>query len=345
MQFLPIFPYSKKQPGLNRNIKIFFNYFLGPLLLVWLSYSIYQQITKQPHRGEALEQIRGSFTGPQSWKIVVVMLLMFVNWGLEAWKWKLSVQPVQHLSYGRAFRSVLAGLSLSINTPNRVGEYLGRMLYIEEGKRLRVISLAVVGGMSQLIITMLAGSFGLWYVKLHLSDATTPGNGLSLFWLTALFYGVLVATSVLLVFFFRLSWLAKVMEKIPGISKHAYFFRDIEDLGHKVLLKLLFLSLLRYLVFVIQYILLYQVFGVALDFSMAFWLVSVMFLVLAIVPTIAIAELGVRGKASTALVGMFSTNTVGISITTLSIWLINLAMPALVGGLLILGLKIFKNRS
>jgi hypothetical protein len=315
------------------------------LLLIWLSYSIYQQITQQPDRATAWQQIRGSLTGPESWKLAVVIVLMLLNWGLEAWKWKLSVQPVQHLSYRRAFRSVLAGLSLAINTPNRIGEYVGRMFYIEEGKRLRVISLAVVSSMSQLIITLLAGLFGLWYVKMHLSDATTPGSGLSLFWLNVLLYGVVAALVIMLLLFFRLSWLAKMIEKIPGISKYAYLFNAVEAFGHKVLLKLLFLSLLRYLVFVVQYILLYQVFDVELDIVLAFWLISVMFLVLAIVPTIAIAELGVRGKASTVLVGMFSTNTTGIGMTTLGIWLINLAIPALAGGLLILGLKIFKNRS
>jgi len=33
---------------LNRNSKIFINYFLGPLLFVWLSWSIYRQVQRQP---------------------------------------------------------------------------------------------------------------------------------------------------------------------------------------------------------------------------------------------------------------------------------------------------------
>jgi len=67
--------------------------------------------------------------------------------------------------------------------------------------------------------------------------------------------------------------------------------------------------------------------------------------VLAIIPTFAIAELGVRGKVSLKLIELFSTNSLGISIATATIWIINLVLPAIAGSLLILSIKIFKNRN
>jgi hypothetical protein len=69
-----------------------------------------------------------------------------------------------------------------------------------------------------------------------------------------------------------------------------------------------------------------------------------MFLILAIVPTIALAELGVRGKISIFLFGAFSTNTLGIVLTASTIWLINLILPALAGSLFVLGIKFFRNK-
>ena len=63
---------------------------------------------------------------------------------------------------------------------------------------------------------------------------------------------------------------------------------------------------------------------------------------MAIVPTVALAELGVRGQVSIALFGLFSTNTIGIIAAVSGIWLINLIIPALAGSLLILGIKIFR---
>ena len=52
------------------------------------------------------------------------------------------------------------------------------------------------------------------------------------------------------------------------------------------------------------------------------------FLVLAIVPSFAIADLGIRGKFSTELLSLYSTNTLGIIGTTFGIWFINLFIPA-----------------
>jgi hypothetical protein len=69
-----------------------------------------------------------------------------------------------------------------------------------------------------------------------------------------------------------------------------------------------------------------------------------MFFALAIVPTIALAELGVRGKISIYLFGAFSTNTLGIVLTATAIWLINLVVPALAGSLFLLGIKFFRKK-
>jgi hypothetical protein len=66
-----------------------------------------------------------------------------------------------------------------------------------------------------------------------------------------------------------------------------------------------------------------------------------MFLVLAIAPTVAfLTDLGIRARASIELVQFFSSNVVGILATSLSVWLINLVIPALIGSLLILGIRI-----
>jgi hypothetical protein len=70
-----------------------------------------------------------------------------------------------------------------------------------------------------------------------------------------------------------------------------------------------------------------------------------MFLVLAIIPTFAIAELGLRGKVSLKILELFSPNSLGISITAATIWLINLILPAIAGSLMILSVKIFNNKN
>lgn len=87
-----------------------------------------------------------------------------------------------------------------------------------------------------------------------------------------------------------------------------------------------------------------QVLHVEIFWADAFWIICVLFLMLAIVPSFAIADLGIRGKFSTELLSIYSVNTVGILGTTFGIWFINLFIPALAGSLFILGIKFFKNK-
>jgi hypothetical protein len=98
------------------------------------------------------------------------------------------------------------------------------------------------------------------------------------------------------------------------------------------------------MVFVIQYILLLQVLKVEITFIEGFWIISILFLVLAIVPSFAIADLGIRGKLSTELLTLYSANTIGIIGATFGIWFINLFIPAIAGSILILSIKIFKEK-
>ncbi len=329
---------------LNRNLKIFFNYFIGPILFVWLSYSIYQQVRKQGNLQQSWQLIISSFTGPQWWKLGVAVLLMPVNWGIEACKWQLLVSRIQAISFLKSFRAIFVGQALAFNTPNRVGEPAGRVMYLEEGNRLRGIVLSMVGSMSQMIVTFVIGLAGLIYLRLFLLNTTHQLEGLSSFWLDGLMYAITIGTVLLILMYFRLSWLIRLLEKIPVVARHRFFVEKLEDFHWKVLTKILLLSVSRYVVFVVQYVLLLQVFEVHVQWIDAASLVCVMFLVLAVVPTIALAELGFRGKLSIQLFGLLSVNTIGIIATAAGIWIINLILPAIAGTLFILGIRLFKNK-
>lgn len=329
----------------NKNIKIFLNYFLGPLLFLWLSVSIYNQVRHQPDLAASWLKIKHSMQSKEIWDLVMVVFLMFINWSIEALKWKISVHHIQPVSFFKSFRAVLSGVSFSVNTPNRVGEYLGRVLYMEEGNRLRAISLTIVSSMSQLIITLFAGLIGLFFIKNKVENGEMIGGLDSSLWLPVLQYGVLFVLLILTLLYFRLSLLSDLVEKLPRSRRYAWLVNSLRTVRATLLLKLLSLSTVRYIVFIIQYFLLFRLFEVNIDWGQSFWAVSVVFLVLAIIPTFAIAELGLRGKVSLKLLGLFSANSLGISLATATIWLINLILPAIAGSLLIVSIKIFKNRN
>ncbi|MEO6289597.1 MAG: lysylphosphatidylglycerol synthase domain-containing protein [Ginsengibacter sp.] len=327
----------------NKNIKILFKYIVAPLLGVWLFFSLYKQIKGQPNLHESIELIKQAPFGQEAFKFWIVLVLVFVNWGFEAKKWQLLLRHVQSLDFFTAYRSVLSGVTLSLNTPNRMGEYGGRILYIGEGNRIKAISLSIAGSISQLIITIVMGCGGLVYLLYFQNIEAAAIMGLSLFWLKTLLLLSVVAASFLILFYFRLSWLIKLIEKIPAAAKYVQYISVLEEFTPKLLLRLLFLSFFRYLVFVIQYIFLLQVLHVEIFWITSFWVISILFLVLAIVPSFAIADLGIRGKFSTELLSLYSANAVGIIGTTFGIWFINLFIPALLGSMFILSIKIFKD--
>jgi Lysylphosphatidylglycerol synthase TM region len=328
----------------GKNIKIFFNYIVGPLLGVWLFYSLYKQVKAQPHLQDSIYLMRQTLFGMHAWKFWTVILLAFINWGLEAKKWQTLMEKLQPLSYFSAFKAVLSGVTFSLNTPNRTGEYGGRILYVKEGNRIKAISLSIAGSISQLIITLFMGCGGLIFIISIKVSALTSIMGLSFFWIKILLFISSCAVIILLLFYFRLSRLIKIIEKVPAFSRYAPYISVLEDFDAKVLLSLLTFSFLRYIVFVLQYILLLQVLDVQMLWIQGFWIITILFLVLAIVPSFAIADLGIRGKFSTELLSLYSTNTIGIIATTFGIWIINLFIPAVVGCVLIIGIRIFKEK-
>lgn len=274
-----------------------------------------------------------------------VLFLMIINWGVEARKWQVLLKPVERMSLWSAFKATLAGVAFAINTPNRMGEYGGRVLFVREDNRIKAISLTVVGSMSQLLVTLLTGCGGLIFL-LNISESATSlvVSKSYFFWIQVIVYIVSALLLVGLLIYFQLNWLVRLIEKVQPFSKFAYHVAVLEALNFEVLLRVLSLSMTRYLVFICQYILMIQLMQVDVTVWQAFWLISVIFLVMAVIPTVALAEIGLRGKVSLELFGLFSSNNLGVIAASIGIWAINLIIPALMGSLLILRIKIFKNK-
>jgi len=210
---------------------------------------------------------------------------------------------------------------------------------------LQAASLAVVCSISQLIVTLTGGVTGLLFLKSRIENSEIVYGVDSSLWLRVLQYGVLAVLVILTLFYFRLSFLTSLVDRFQNSDRYAGLISSLKSLRATLLVKLLSLSAIRYLVFVVQYFLLFRLFGVNTGYGQTFYAVSVIFLVMAIIPTFAIAELGLRGKVSLKLLQLFSPNSLGISITTATIWFINLILPAIAGSLLIVSIKIFKNKN
>lgn len=327
---------------LARQLKILLNYVLGPLLFIVLVYIIYKKVETQPDLPQKLEVLKNSFSSKNIWKIANLVLLLCLNWSIEARKWQLLMRPVERVSFITAIKAILSGLALSLFLPNGFGEYPARALYMKEGNRLRSVALNVAGSMAQLIVTLVVGTASLIYLKTFAWATSEPLEGLSVLWLNGIISMIILGTLILLVTYFRLSWLTRLAEKIPFMQRYKYLIENVEAFHWKELTRILGLSFIRFIVFAIQYMVVLHLFEVKISAVNAFCTTSVLFLFLAILPTIPFADVGIRGQAGTQLFGLITPDAFGVIATIAVIWFVNLIIPSAAGSLFLLGVKLFK---
>ncbi len=325
----------------GKNIKIFINYFLGPLLFAWLAYVIVRHLQQQPHIETSWRHIKDSFGSSAIIYFLIGILLMPLNWGLEALKWKMSVSPVVPIRFAQAYKAVLSGVSFSVTMPNRVGEYLGRMMYLPEGNRLRTISVTLIGSCAQLLVTVVMGLIGLVVLRKDLLQVHEQ-------WVIAYqftVYGLGLAALVLALLYFKIAGGKGLFQQWIRSRRYDYLVEALAYFNMQLLTRILLLSFVRYLVFVSQYILLFYLFGVNIDPATIAAVMSIVFLAMAVIPSIALVELGLRGEISISLMGIYTGNLLGVALTTITVWFINLILPAIIGSLLILNIKVFKRKN
>jgi len=312
------------------------------LVLCWI---IWLQLRQQVNfsllatRLSEAMQVRGLFYIP------LLLLLMIFNWLIESFKWKIAVASIQPVSLLRAFKAVLAGVSISLSLPNRIGEYLGRVLFLEPSQRVRAISVTVVASFSQLIVTIMMGLFGLLLARpVILSRGIWS---IQTWWIVIGVVALMILLMLLL--YFNISMLNRWLQQklVATSSKWLLRFKDwlvaLDSCNAAILRTLLSLSMLRYGVFMAQYYLAYQFFGVAFNMHQLFVIVSLTFLTLAAVPTFAAPELALRGAVGIFIAKWFTLQVAAVVLALLLIWITNLILPAVVGALLITGIRNFFN--
>ena len=341
---MPLFLKNNIIKILSKRYKILINYVIGPIVFLWFIYSMYHQVAQQKDLAKTWQNIKENFTTTQWIKCFIVFLLMFINWGLETKKWQILIKELEQISFVKAFKAVLTGQSFALNTINNLGEFVGRALFLKEGNRLKAISLTMVGSLSQVLVTFILGFIALFFSRILFQENGLGNGGVNAFWYSGLMFVLLICTVLLSMVYYSLSWITKAVEKLWFVKRYAFLIQLVENFTTKDLTSILLFSFLRYIVFVVQYLLLLNVFNVQASPMLLALMVCVFLLILAIVPTIALTEMGLRGQISIQLIGMLSTNTAGIVFTATAIWFINRVFPALAGSLFMLGIKIFKRQ-
>jgi hypothetical protein len=318
---------------------------LAPILFVWLCYSIYHQINEQKQLPSFIASVQQIPAATAFWYLLFIILLTTFNWGLEAFKWKRLTHRLEPLSFKEAYAAILTGQAVSFSSINRVGESIGKSMLLSNGNRLKGVVLSFVASASQLLITFVAGLMATIWLLPHIRVELQNQLHVSERILSMLYGALFFVVGLFIVCYAAIPFFANKLAKVSFFSKYVYLLESLQTIPKRLLIELSLISGARYLIFLFQYLLIFKLCQVQIESITIISLTAILFLILAIIPTITLAELGIRGKVSLLLFGTYSSNTLGILAAAGGIWLLNLIIPACLGGLILLRLQYFRKRS
>jgi uncharacterized membrane protein YbhN (UPF0104 family) len=300
---------------------------------IWFLYNEFFVKEKFSLLWEQFQQIQ--VTHVKYFFLVIACILVIVNWSLETSKWKLMINKIEDVTWFKAFKAVISGITISIFTPNRVGEFAARIFYLQSNHRIRGILISIIGSISQLCVTIVVGSFCFTYFLTQHSQLDTIENAL----IVVLPF---IVSVLMILFYYNMDLLRSMLFKINRGRKLRFYMNVFTFYSGRQLTRVLGLSVLRFMVFSAQYYLLFLFFDIHVSIPESLMLSSAIFFVLAIIPTIALAELGVRGAVAIYFLGSYTDNELSILASSYSLWCINLALPALLGLVFLPQLNFFK---
>jgi hypothetical protein len=256
--------------------------------------------------------------------LIAQVVLSGLNLSLEALKWKLLISVLKPQKFVQAFIQVIRGIQLGMLTPARTGEPVGKAMLFEKGSRTQALLLSAAGSMMQNLVIILVGLVSTLalnqYGLLDHSVLLSIQKGI-------LNYGLLIPIIGLLVIygiyrFVKFVFAAPITKRIS--------FQIYKKLGSALIFKAFGITFLRFLVFSFQLWLVLDFFKVV-SLPEHFWLIPLYFITITFVPTIALADLGIRGSIAFFVFGVASSNTAAIMSGIFIIWLFNLAIPSILG--------------
>jgi len=249
------------------------------------------------------------------------LFLIPLNWGIEAYKWKVITAPIQWVSYRTATKSVYSGVCLGNLAPGRATEFLAKIIYFKIENRPKITVLHFVGGMFQLSITIIAGFFAL---LLKLRDF---GAGSAWMTYTTTAVGILLLI-LLIISIYRINDLLNYISKKIGKGEEVLDFHY--RFTAKSLIQLFGFSFLRYLVFFAQFFLLIYLFDQSITTAI-FPGMALYFLITTTLPMISVIEGAIRAAVALVVFKDSGIATTALALSSVMIWIVNIIIPSLAG--------------
>lgn len=307
---------NKTRKYLNLSIKV--------AVLLLAGWYIYAKVNNQDNLKEFKTLLKGLDRDLILTVLITVIVLMFCNWSLEVAKWKFISRRIEKISWWRAIEGVFCGLTWAIFTPNRIGEYGGRVMYLSPENRASGAVAMGVGHFAQLVLTSIFGALSIaWFVAKFLPVQMEIKV---LIWCIAGLYAL-----VFLVIFFNVHWVDRLVKRVRILKKIQPFFSVLEDYDRRELSIILGISLSRFIIFTSQYIILMEVILPDLPFMSMVLMIFILFFVQSAVPSLDLFDFSVRSFVASNLYGYITNQEIAVMAIVSCIWFVNLILPAILG--------------
>ena len=290
-------------------------FWLKTALFAGLLAYIAHRISEQPF-DRALVQTQLARVSYWAWWLAGLVLLMPLNWGLEARKWQLLIEPVEAVSFAAAYQAVLAGTSLGFALPAIVGDAAGRVLPLRSGNRAGGVAASLVSGGLQFFVAVGFGAMAWAWQVVSVPERNTVSGRVLLALLVSM-----TLTGVLLLL---------IRPNIRAVN--------LPRVGRFALPPLatlpvpLAFAALRYLTFSLQFYAALNLYGLALPVADAAAGIGLVFLAKTITPAFnVLSDLGVREAAALWVFAPYNLPAPVLIVATLTLWAANVLLPVLLG--------------
>ena len=269
-------------------------------------------------RLEKLDWSERQFDDFQLIPFIVCFLFVPLNWYFEWLKWEHLVRTIKEEKNPNKLTAFVSGIVSSFLTPAFSGNFLGRIIYFEANKRWKLTVYSMVSNFSQFTVSMFFGGIAgiiLLYEKESYFSELSIG----------LFIGATITS--LLIYFFGETLASPI--KIQRVQSMVLLVKKGPSR-----LKIIGVSLLRYLIFVLQFSLALSAFGVAFEYLNLLW-IALVYMAVTLTPSLFFGKIVMRESIAVSILTLAGIETFPILLASLTTWFFNLLIPTFVSVFLI----------
>lgn len=305
------------------------NWTIKIVLFLGVGWGLYSHVFSKDNIGELWESFVLQLSIANPLWFILAILLSPVTIVLEAYKWRIAIYKVIQPSLWEMIKCIFAGQTFAIWTPNRLGDLGGRLLFLKTDKRAEIVLATWVSNLGQKVIMHTLGMVGLIYFLSYYYIQTAE-----------MIYGVGFIYA-LYVFLYWLLYLnvdvaGILFRRLPFLRQYGHIINILAEYSNKELWKVLYYSLLRFIVFCTQYYLFLLFFGIEPPFFEGLIFIFMIYSLQASIPIPPFMGLFLRGELAILVWSYFASNEINMLAATFSLFVLNVMIPALLGFFFIL---------